>query len=137
MASKAASVVAQEEVVRQAPGLAFVLGVRLSYNGTKAEFADAYDALEKAVHKKHELLKVDRKIYICVDSFHFRQKTSFSIDAEDSTTLAALIARGRPSESTAKHFKVMSQTIASTGGKFSLRADDVEVHICFAEGAYV
>lgn len=118
-------------------GLAFILGVRLSYTGTQEEFPDAYEVLRNALHKKHELLKVGRKIYICADSFHFRQRTSFSVDEEDSAILAALLQRANGSESIAKHFGAMSQAVASTKGKFELRADTVEAHICFAEGTYV
>lgn len=116
-------------------GLTFILGVRLSYNGEPDDFEDAYVALEKAVHKKHNLLQINKKMYICMDSFHFRTKNSFSMDAEDSAILTALLARNG-AENTDKHFKVMSQSAASTG-KFELRADKVEVHVCFAEGTYV
>lgn len=119
-----------------APGARFVLGVRVGYNGTAKEFSAAFDALDKAVHEKHTLLQEGRKVYICVDNLMFPTKRSFSVCAEDSQTLAGMFARVG-TERLDKHFQIMSAAVATSAGKFVITGNNVCVHMCFAEGAYV
>ena len=115
-------------------GMVVILGVRLNHLGEDDAFDANFAALSKLIHKRHQLLMVDSKMYICVDSMHFGTRKSFNVDVEDSTFLVEMMKRNKHQD-TEKHLKVIKECVEKSS-KFEMRSDCVGVHMCFTKGMY-